>query len=300
MKLVSIIMPSYKRDLSFVKRSLESLLKQTYKNIEIIIVDDSPSSYPNREKIKNYIDNLADPRVRLIQNEKNIGGALARNVGIFASKGDYITFLDDDDMYLEKKIENQVKEMEENDYDLTFSNMLIKNTKGKIIDVRSYHNIWSFEKEEFLKYHIMRHATGTPTFMFKAEKLKAIGGFDDAIMGQEFYLMLKAIENDLKIAYLNLNDVVVFRHNEESISTGLNKIKGENILQEKKEKYFHLLDKKQIRFVNMRHNAVLAVANKRNGKYVEFVYYAIKAFFTDPISCFSEGVNYLQTILKNR
>lgn len=300
MKRVSVIMPTCKREVPYIKRAVESLQNQTYENLEIIIIDDSPKDYDRRHEIKEYIEQLHDDRIIYIQNEVNLGGALARNVGIFKATGDYITFLDDDDMYKEEKVAKQVKFIEENDYDLIFSNMEIKNAKGAVIDVRDYHDIWSFENSELLKYHIMRHATGTPTYMFKAEKLKAIGGFDQAIMGQEFYLMLKAIENGFKIGYLDEYDVVVFRHKGEAISTGRNKIKGEKILQEKKKKYFHLLTKEQIRFINMRHYAVLAVASKRNKKYLSFIGYSLVSFTKAPIACIKEAYKFMKTVIINR
>lgn len=292
MKLVSIIMPTYKRDVPYVSRALESLLNQSYENIEIMLIDDSPKDYPHREDVKRYVESLNDERIVYLQNEINLGGSLARNVGIFQSKGEYITFLDDDDKYKVDKVKNQVEFMEKHDYDMTISNMLIVDNNDNPIDLRIYTNIWSFEQKELLKYHIMRHATGTPSFMYKADKLKAIGGFDDAIMGQEFYLMLKTIESGLKIGYLNTTDIIVYRHKDEAISTGRNKILGERILYEYKKQYFEILDRQQRRFVRMRHYAVLAVAYKRNGIYWGFFYYSIIAFFASPITCLKEAIKY--------
>jgi hypothetical protein len=66
--------------------------------------------------------------------------------------------------------------------------------------------------------------------MYKAEKLKEIGGFEDAKMGQEFYLMLKSIENDLSIGYLDDCNVIAYRHTSGGISQGKNKINGEKTL----------------------------------------------------------------------
>ncbi|MDO5718152.1 MAG: glycosyltransferase family 2 protein [Tissierellia bacterium] len=298
MKLVSIIMPTYKRDLQYVRRALVSLIDQSYQNIEIIVVDDSPDDYIHRDEVKNFVQNIDDDRIIYIQNKENLGGSLARNEGIFRSSGEYITFLDDDDKYKVDKIKNQVEFMEENDYDMSFSNMLIVDTKDNPIDLRNYTNIWSFEQEEFLKYHIMRHATGTPTFMYKASKLKEIGGFDNAIMGQEFYLMLKSIESGFNIGYLDKTDVIVYRHKGEAISTGINKIRGEKILYEKKKEYFELLNHRQRRFVRMRHYAVLAVAYKRNKKYLGFLFYSLVSFLSAPIACLDEAYKYIKTYTK--
>lgn len=300
MEKVSIVMPTYKRRVPMIERAIKSVLNQTYKNIELVIVDDSPKSFPYRQEVKEYIFSLKDSRINYIQNEENLGGALARNVGIFASHGTYISFLDDDDTYLPEKIEKQLNFMLEHNHDMSFSNLIIKNENEEVIDVREFHDIWSMEGDEFLKYHIMHHATGTPTFMYKKEKLEEIGGFDDAIMGQEFYLMLKTIEAGLDIGYFDSHDVVAYRHSGESISNGMNKIKGQHILQKKKEEYYSLLDNKQKRFVSMRNFAVLAVAYKRNNMYGEAFRNLLAAFFTTPLQFIGASLGFLKNVIKFR
>ncbi len=283
-------MPTYKRDIDLVKPSILSLVNQTYENIEVIIVDDSPEDYPTRDKIEELVASFHDPRFIYLKNQVNMGGALARNEGIKISTGEYISFLDDDDTYLPEKIENQVNFMEDGHYDLSFSNLTIQNENGQTIDVRNFPGVPVDDQDEFLKYHLMRHATGTPTFMFKRQAIFDIGLFDDAIMGQEFYLMLKAIEGGLKIGYLDSYDVLVLRHSGEAISVGPNKIKGEKILYNKKKEYFYLFNASQRRFIKMRHYAVMAVASYRNGDYSKFFAYAFRAFFTAPISMLAEAI----------
>lgn len=293
-------MPTYKRRVPMIKVAIESVLNQTYKNIELVVVDDSPKDFPYRQEVKDFISSLKDERINYIQNEENLGGALARNVGIFASTGSYISFLDDDDRYLPEKIEKQYNFMVENNYDMSFSNLIIKNEKEEVIDVREFHDIWSMENEEFLKYHIMNHATGTPTFMYKKEVLEKISGFDNAIMGQEFYLMLKTIEAGFNIGYFDSHDVVAYRHSGESISNGMNKIKGQHILQKKKEEYYNILDNKQKRFVSMRNFAVLSVAYRRNKMYGEAVRNILAAFFTAPLQFIGAGLGFLKNVFKFR
>ena len=83
--LVSVIIPTYKRKLDFVSKALQSVLNQTYPNIEIVVIDDSPDDFPYRDDIKNYIDGLKTDKILYIRNEKNLGGSLSRNVGIYLS-----------------------------------------------------------------------------------------------------------------------------------------------------------------------------------------------------------------------
>lgn len=300
--LVSIIIPTYKRDVSFLSRAVNSVLNQTYKNIEVIVIDDSPDTYEKRREVAEYMKNLADtePRVIYIMNLQNVGGSFARNIGIDKSTGDFITFLDDDDEYKPQKIEKQIRYMLSHNCDVSFSNMIMYNNAGKVVDVRQYHDIPAFDNDTLLKYHLMRHMTGTPTFMYRAEKLKEIGGFEDAKVGQEFCLMLKTIERGLTIAYIDDCDVIVYKHGGEAISNGNNKIIGENILFERKKKYFPILDSKQIKFIKFRHLAVLAVAYTRNKNYFTAIWFMIRAFFSAPGVFFDEIAKFATNIIRKK
>lgn len=105
--LVSVIIPLYNRQNTIV-RAVESVLNQTYKNIEIIIVDDC-SSDDGCKIIENKYK--LNDRIHLIKLKKNSGACVARNVGIDAAKGKYIGFLDSDDEYLPLKIELQINKL---------------------------------------------------------------------------------------------------------------------------------------------------------------------------------------------
>ncbi|MCX5704347.1 MAG: glycosyltransferase family A protein [Candidatus Omnitrophica bacterium] len=101
--LVGIVIATYNRA-NLLKRAIEGVLNQTYKNLEIIIVDDG--STDNTEQI---VKEYRDLRIQYIRNSKNRGASVARNIGIKSSKGDFIAFLDSDDEYLPEKIEKSLK-----------------------------------------------------------------------------------------------------------------------------------------------------------------------------------------------
>ena len=94
--------------------------------------------------MQKYADNN---KVVYIKNNKNLGGALARNEGIFNATGDYITFLDDDDIYLPQKIEVQLGYMLKNDWDLSFSDVRIHNNNDILID---------YENTSMLRNYLIR------------------------------------------------------------------------------------------------------------------------------------------------
>ena len=103
---VSVIIPLYNEE-KYILECINSLINQTYKNLEIIVVDDK--STDNSLKL---LEQIKDDRIRIIKLNKNSGVAHARNKGIEVSTGDYICFLDSDDFWLKDKIEKQLKFIE--------------------------------------------------------------------------------------------------------------------------------------------------------------------------------------------
>jgi glycosyltransferase involved in cell wall biosynthesis len=129
MNLISIITPSY-NSAKFIVSTIESVVNQTYQNWEMIIVDDD-SKDGSTDIIKNYTEK--DKRIRLIKLNKNVGVANARNQAILECKGDYIAFLDSDDLWLSEKLEKQLNFMLENQYTFTYLSFEKINSVGKVI-----------------------------------------------------------------------------------------------------------------------------------------------------------------------
>ncbi|MCG8500244.1 MAG: glycosyltransferase [Firmicutes bacterium] len=285
---VSIIIPTYKRS-KFLSRAVDSALNQTYPHIEVVVVDDNPPDsiyrFEAMEVMAKYGD---DKRVIYIKNEKNLGGALARNEGIWKSSGNYITFLDDDDIYLPDKVRNQMEYMIANDVEMSFADVRIHNSTDKLIDYREHSYIGNMCNEELLKQHIMHHLTPTATYMYKRKSIMRIGGFDDAKVGQEFLLMLKTIESGMKIGYIPKAQVIQYVHSGERISIGEKKIKGEKDIYNNKKKYFHRLSERQRRYVKFRYHAVMVVVGIRSRKSLTAVNHLFSAFFTSPTDCLNE------------
>lgn len=115
--LVSIITPSYNAS-RFIEQTIQSVLAQTYQNWEMIIVDDGSKDH-SVEIINRYAE--SDHRIKLIQNQTNKGAAETRNVAIRVAKGDYIAFLDSDDLWVPEKLEKQLHFMEKNGVAFSFS-----------------------------------------------------------------------------------------------------------------------------------------------------------------------------------
>ena len=276
--LVSVVVPTYKQT-DLLHKAIESIQAQTYHNLEIIVVDDNvEESYRNANR--EYFNSLCDDRIVYIQNAVNSGAAKSRNRAIECARGSYITFLDDDDIYASEKVEKQLKYTKENDLDVSVCNMILTDDNGKVVDRRQRR--YFSNNESLLCMHLKYHITGTDTMMFKADFLKKIGGFDEQDFGDEFFLMLKAIEHTDKIGHLDYDGAYATVHSLTGISSYANKKKIENEVMTVKTKYFSQLSKKDIRFIKMRHYVVLAVASKKGKKFFECFVNLIKAFFLSP------------------
>lgn len=114
--LVSIIMPSYNTAL-YIEETIQSVLNQTYPNWELIIVDDC--STDNTDEV---LEKIKDPRIHYLKNEKNSGAAVSRNKALRKAKGQWIAFLDSDDLWMPNKLEKQIRFMEENGYAFSYTN----------------------------------------------------------------------------------------------------------------------------------------------------------------------------------
>ena len=117
MVTISIITPSHNCS-SFIGETIHSVLKQSFPDWEMIIVDDC-STDNSVEVVKSFVKQ--DSRIKLIQLFENSGSAVARNLAIDAAQGRYIAFLDSDDLWLSDKLEKQLFFMQENEYPFTFS-----------------------------------------------------------------------------------------------------------------------------------------------------------------------------------
>jgi len=127
--LVSVIVTTYNRA-SFLSETIDSILYQTYKNFELIVVDDG-STDNTEEAIKMYIDS----RLRYIKTNNWGGPAKPRNVGINKAKGEYIAFCDDDDIWEINKLEMQLNIMARNSYNFCCSDILFIDENNKKLNI---------------------------------------------------------------------------------------------------------------------------------------------------------------------
>jgi len=167
MSLVSVIIPTYNRA-DLIERAVNSVLDQTYDDIELIVVDDG-SEDNTREVLSNYI---REKHITYIKKE-NGGCASARNRGISEAKGAYLAFLDSDDTYLSDAIKNLVDTLSNSDADFVFSPVIeIYPDQRKIINypiARS--NPENFAMEHLVNTNVYIHACLFKRKIFEKERM---------------------------------------------------------------------------------------------------------------------------------
>lgn len=168
---VSWVMPVYNGE-KYLRPALDSILAQTFKNWELVIVNDaSTDSTPSI--CKEYAEK--DPRIRTLTNGKNlhIGGSL--NKGISAARADLIARMDADDICLPQRLEKQIKVFEENkDIAVVGSYIVLIDEEGKEKGIREYATEDMELKRKILRYSPFAH----PTVMFKKSIVEEFGGYD--------------------------------------------------------------------------------------------------------------------------
>lgn len=170
-KLISVIIPAYNAE-RYIKEAIDSALAQTYKNIEIIVVDDGST-----DNTRSIVASYKSPKIRLITHEdnENHGICKSRYLGFANSRGEYITFLDSDDVFLPEKIEKQVGFLEESPAVLTHCKAVLQNETSLPYN-------WNFSKGMKIKQYnlikdtdyLSRNDICPSATLIRAEALKSI------------------------------------------------------------------------------------------------------------------------------
>lgn len=228
--LISIITPNYNCE-KFIKETIDSVKNQTYTNWELLIIDDY-STDKSIEIIREF--QKKDERIKLIQMGKNSGAALCRNKGIEISQGEYICFLDSDDIWDTKKLEKQLNFMKKNNCDFSYTKYSHISEVGEDLKIKiRIPNRITYKKMLFHCY------TGCLTVMYNQNLIGKVYG-PDITKSNDYGLFLQVLKNTKNAMGIQENlGFYRIRHN--SISRNkwkklkphfylLNKIEGKNKL----------------------------------------------------------------------
>lgn len=222
--LVSVIIPTYNKA-QYLKKAVESVLNQTYKKIEVIVIDDG-STDNTAEIVKSF----NDPRIIYFWKE-NKGPAVARNTGIKKAKGKYIVFLDSDDLWLKEKLETQIDFMEKNsEIGLLGTGCYEMTDKGKVIGKKIFPTSNEILQKDLIKYNPFIQSS----IMTRKEIFDKVGlWYDEKFRESEDYDLWLRIAGNYKIA--NLPEALTMkRYYKEGLSPAKDKEQLYFVLKAKK------------------------------------------------------------------
>lgn len=190
--LVSVIVSVYNEPIDILKKSIFSIINQTYKNIEIILINDNPS----RKELNNFLDKLKNDysNIIYIKNKKNLGLVKSLNIGLKHANGEFIARMDADDISIKDRIEKQIDYLKRNSYDFIGCN---------IIEIDEFDNEIREKKvpshnKEILKYIKYGSCLFHPTWFLKKEIYDCLNGYREVQSCEDYDFIIRAIHKNYK------------------------------------------------------------------------------------------------------
>lgn len=202
--LVSVIMPSWNTE-RFIAQSIESVIRQTYENWELVIVDDC--STDNTEEV---VKGFKDPRIKYFRNEKNSGAALTRNRALREAQGEWVAFLDSDDLWAPEKLEKMLGFMTEHNYAFAYHEYVKIDEDGKPL------NIYVTGPDVVTERKMYNYGyPGCLTFMYSAKELGLVQ-IKDIKKNNDYAILLQLCKK--ADCYLLKENLAQYRIRKKSIS----------------------------------------------------------------------------------
>jgi len=212
---ITVILPTFNRG-HLLARSVESVLSQTYRNFEILIIDDGSS-----DDTDQVAGQWTDPRIRYIQLPHNQGQAAARNVGIVMTETPYIAFQDSDDTWVKDKLEKQILILESHpDAAAVYGDLLRIHTEGDPVRIEAptLKKGVSFDSRSSM---YASYGIGIQTCLLKTDILKQFHGFEEQLQSLEDLDLLLRISK--KHRCIRIPEVLTHYYETESVTSDRDK-----------------------------------------------------------------------------
>ena len=234
--MVSAIITTYQREPEMVLRALDSILAQTYRDMEVIVVDDSPADYAERADVcaavEERIRESTDIRIRYYAHPENKGACAARNTGLEMAEGDYVAYLDDDDEWLPEKIEKQMQVIIQSNAGLVYcGNICVNEETGTRETVEKEY----FRGMVFTRLLFSNFIASTSYPLIRTSCLKDVGGFDPLMQAAQDYDVWLKLAERYEVDFVPEPLVLYHEHKGERITT--NPKKKINGLERINQKY---------------------------------------------------------------
>lgn len=238
--MISIIITTYKRPVEVVEKAVASVLAQSYKDIEILIVDDNTNNSDESKEIGNAF--RSREKICYIKQDGNKGACAARNLGIQKAKGEYIAFLDDDDTWEQDKLEVQLKRFEGTDETVgmvyCLGDVIVCTTNPPTVE--EYYTTKLYKDEITFKEQLKYDYIGsTSQALIRKSCLVALGGFDESLPARQDYEMWLRISKNYRILGVKKVLFHYYRHDMVQITKSPKKaLTGYRIVYRKYKKYY--------------------------------------------------------------
>lgn len=185
--LITVLMSTYNETGSELKKSINSILHQSYRNIEFLIINDNPKN----NELLQILNSITDDRVKVIRNEKNIGLVRSLNKGLKFAQGTYIARMDADDISYPSRLEDELVYLKQNGLDMVGSYIELIDEDNTVIK-----RVMKFPSGHKQIAHFMRwgNCISHPTWLLKREVYMAMDGYRNALHCEDYDFILRAIE----------------------------------------------------------------------------------------------------------
>jgi glycosyltransferase involved in cell wall biosynthesis len=254
--LASIVLTNFNKE-KFVLEQLNSIISQTYKNWELIIVDDC-STDRSKEIIGRFIENNSDKKIVLLENKENLGVAKNFETGLEYAKGEYIAVCDADDVWLSNKLEKELQFLKKGNYGMVYSDLTVVDENLRVIEksfMRKGLSLFCHQKDESFYELIDNNHVPGPTILFRAELKNKLIPFSKHAIQDYWIAIIFSIFS--KIGYLDASTVLYRQHSGNMVGAGALSLVR---LILKKDKIF--LDK----HLNLKKNSLLFLKDLLNVK----------------------------------
>lgn len=238
----SVLMSVYSKEKpDWLKLSIESMLNQTYKTNNFVIIKDGPLT-PELDRIINYYNNKYPEIFTIVSLEKNVGLGQALAIGIKVCKNEYIARMDSDDYSIPNRIEKQITFMVENDYDIVGSSIVefIDDISNKV----SY-RLLPETHDEIVRFSKKRNPFGHPSVIFKRSLVISSGNYRDYHLCEDYDMWIRMIKKGAKcynfresLVYMRVSNDFYKRRGGIKYFTSILKFKNEQL----KSGYFSFTD----------------------------------------------------------
>lgn len=185
-ELISVMMSTYNETAKELAQSVDSILNQTYQNIEFIIVNDNPANI----ELDGYLKNIKDSRVILVKNEVNLGLVKSLNKALSFAKGEYVARMDADDISMPDRLEKEISHLKTNCLDIVGTDIQLIDDNDVVIKERMRFPATDTLARKYINYgNCMAH----PTWLVKKEVYEKLGGYRDVKSCEDYDFLIRLL-----------------------------------------------------------------------------------------------------------